>query len=158
MTAMGFGQSGHPKHHPPASTRRFQTSNAQCRAGLCLKGMGGHWGQSQGGRRAVTGDVQAVEGGGFWRLGMRLGAGFGVWECLWGRVSAVGRGEGGTPPPLQAIPWCRGLAAIETVLRVGAPQCCAVTNRHRDRPRSPNIDGLTISSRCRQVSANNRHQ
>ena len=38
-------------------------------------------------------------GGGYWRLGMRLGAGVGVWECLWGRVRAVGRGEGGTPPP-----------------------------------------------------------
>ena len=30
---------------------------------------------------------------------MRLGVGVGVWECLWGRVSAVGRGEGGSPPP-----------------------------------------------------------
>ena len=34
---------------------------------------------------------------------MRLGLVLGVWECLWGRVSAVGRG-GGTPPALEAIP------------------------------------------------------
>ena len=39
---------------------------------------------------------------------MRLGAGVGGWECLWGRVRAgvLGRGEGVTPPPpLQAMPW-----------------------------------------------------
>ena len=34
---------------------------------------------------------------------MRLGADAGVWECLSGRVRAVGRGEGGLPL-LQAIP------------------------------------------------------
>ena len=81
-------------------------SSHVCRgwARALLEGEGGHWGQSQGGRRAVTGDVQAVEGGGFWRLGMRLGAGFGVWERLWGRVSAVGRGEGVPPPLFKRFP------------------------------------------------------
>ena len=31
-------------------------------------------------------------------VGNAVGAGVGGWECLWGRVRAVGRGEGGTPP------------------------------------------------------------
>ena len=64
-----------------------------------LEGEGAPSGQSQSGCRAVTGDLKAVGGGGYWRLEMRLGADVGVWECLWGRVSAVGRGEGGNPPP-----------------------------------------------------------
>ena len=34
-------------------------------------------------------------GGGFLAVGNAVGAGVGVWECLWGRVSAVGRGGGG---------------------------------------------------------------
>ena len=46
----------------------------------------------------ITGDVKAVGGGGgYWRLEMRLGAGVGVSEWLWGGVRAVG--ESGTPPP-----------------------------------------------------------
>ena len=43
-------------------------------------------------------------GGRLLAVGNAVGAGVGVWECLWGRVSAVGRGEGVTPPPFQAIP------------------------------------------------------
>ena len=70
--------------------------------GLCLKGRVPS-GQSRSGCRAVTGDVKAVGG---WAV-------TGGWECdggrvlgygnaFWGRVSAVGRGEGGTPPPLSS--------------------------------------------------------
>ena len=74
-----------------------------------LEGGGGvPSGQSQSGCRAVTGDVNAVGGGGFWRLGMRLGLAlgcgnaFGVESGQWGR--------GGTPPPpssdsLPPPPW-----------------------------------------------------
>ena len=70
------------------------------RAGLCLKGRGGGGapGQSQSGCRAVTGDVKAVGGGGFWRLEMRLrlvlryGNAFGVESVQWG-------GGRGVPPP-----------------------------------------------------------
>ena len=66
--------------------------------GLCLKGRGaigavperlqsGHRGRESGwGRR-------------FLAVGNAVGAGVGVWDCLSGRVSAVGRGEGGYPPP-----------------------------------------------------------
>ena len=66
-------------------------------AGLCLKWRGaigavpeqlhsGHRGCESGrGRRLLA-------------AGNAVGAGVGVWESLWGRVSAVGRGEGGTPP------------------------------------------------------------
>ena len=66
--------------------------------GLCLKGRGaigavperlqsGHRGCESGwGRRLLA-------------VGNAVGAGVGVWECLWGRISAVGRGEGGSPPP-----------------------------------------------------------
>ena len=68
-----------------------------------LEGEGGPSGQSQSGCTAVTGDVKAGGGGGYWRLEMRLGAGVGVWECLWGRVRAVGEGGGGYP--LCDIPW-----------------------------------------------------
>ena len=38
---------------------------------------------------------------GWGRQFLAVGAGVGVWECLWGRV--WGRGRGVTPP--QAIPW-----------------------------------------------------
>ena len=49
-------------------------------------------------------------GGGFWRLEMRLRADVGVRGFLWGRVSAVERGEGGTPPPFKRFPgWRQGL-------------------------------------------------
>ena len=42
---------------------------------------------------------------------MRLGAGVGGWECLWGRVRAGVLGGGGglpPPPPVEAIPSARG--------------------------------------------------
>ena len=41
----------------------------------------------------------------FLAVGNAVGAGVGVWECLWGGVSAMGRGEWYPPPSLQAIPW-----------------------------------------------------
>ena len=91
-----------PPPPPSAASNRNTKTTASCHyppsPGLCLKGRGPP-GQFQSGCRAVTEDVQAVGGGGFWRLEMRLGAGVGVWECLWGRVRAVG---GGVPPPLSS--------------------------------------------------------
>ena len=70
--------------------------------------------------------MKAVGEGGYWRLGMRLGAGVGVWECLWGRVSAVGRGEGGSPPPLQAIP-CIGGTGHSALVPAAAHQTTSAT-------------------------------
>ena len=67
-------------------------------AGLCLKGRGAI-GQSESSCRAVAEDVTAVGGGGYWRLGMRLGAGVGVWECLFGVETVQCRGGRGAPPP-----------------------------------------------------------
>ena len=52
---------------------------------------------------------------------MRLGAGFGVWKRLWGRVSAVGEGGAPPPPPLQAIPWPRGTAKRTGAVPRAAP-------------------------------------
>ena len=44
-------------------------------------------------------------GGRLLAVGNAVGAGVGGWECLWGRVRAgVLGGEGGTPPPVEAIP------------------------------------------------------
>ena len=60
-------------------------------------------GKFQSGCRAVTGDVKRL-GGGYWRLEMRLGAGVGVWGCLWGRVRAGVLGGGGTTPPFKRFP------------------------------------------------------
>ena len=82
------------------------------RAGLCLKGRVPS-GQSRSGCRAVTGGVKAVGGGGYWRLGMRWGAGVGVWECLWGRVSAVGGGRGVPPPPFKRFPALEGAPSAD---------------------------------------------
>ena len=91
--------------------------------GLCLKWRGaigavperlhsGHRGCESGwGRR-------------FLAAGDAVGAGVGVWESLWGRVSAVGRGEGGTPPPLQAIP---GQLPHANLLKM-FPQCLGTSN------------------------------
>ena len=68
----------------------------------------GEWGpsrQSRSGCRAVTGDVKAVGGGGFWRLEMRLGLVLGYGNALGVESGQWGGGEGGAPPPpLQAIP------------------------------------------------------
>ena len=71
--------------------------------GLCLKGRGAIGAvpeRLESGRKGCdsgrTGRLLAV--------GNAVGAGVGVWECLWGRVSAVGGGGGVPPPPLQAIP------------------------------------------------------
>ena len=48
--------------------------------------------------------VKAVGGGGLLAVGLAVGAGVGVWECLWGRVRAAVLGGRG-PPSLQATPW-----------------------------------------------------
>ena len=53
-------------------------------------------GKFQSGCRAVTGEAV---GGRLLAVGNAVGAGVGVWECLWGRVRAGVLGEGGTPPP-----------------------------------------------------------
>ena len=68
--------------------------------GLCLKG--------RGASGAIPGRLQSGHGGcesGCWRgrllaVGNAIGAGVGVWECLWGRVRAgVFAGGGLTAPP-----------------------------------------------------------
>ena len=67
--------------HPPGAWGVWggKGNHLTAKVRLCRGGWDGGWG-----------------GGGFWRLEMRLGAGVGVRECLWGRVSAVGGGgEGG---------------------------------------------------------------
>ena len=56
------------------------------------------WQSGHRGCEAVGGRLLAV--------GNAVGAGVGVWECLWGRVRAGVLGGRGVPPPLQAIP-CR---------------------------------------------------
>ena len=68
-------------------------------AGLCLKGKGGVIGAVP--ERLQSGHRGCESGWGrrLLAVGNAVGAGVGVWECLWGRVSAVGRGEGGAPPP-----------------------------------------------------------
>ena len=90
---------------------------------LCLKGRGAigavpEWLQS-GHRRCECG----------WRrrlLAVRnaVGAGVGVWECLWGRVSAVGKG--GTPPP----PRGPGGLPLGPPRLLEAPCLCPVAARH----------------------------
>ena len=77
-----------------------------------LEGEGVRSGKFQSGCRAVTGDVKRL-GGGYWRLETRLGAGVGVWECLWGRVRAGLLGGGrGTPPPPSSDSLGRGGGAV----------------------------------------------
>ena len=66
--------------------------------GLCLKGRGCDWGKFQSGCGAVTGDVKRL-GGRLLAVGNAVGAGVGVWECLWGRVRAGVLGGRGVPPP-----------------------------------------------------------
>ena len=94
------------------------------RAGLCLKGRGAVSERLQSGHRGC----QSGWGwGGFWRLEMRLGLELGQ-ECLWGRVSAVGRGEGGNPPPPsssdslpQGPPWVSPLPPQSPILSASSP-------------------------------------
>ena len=62
-----------------------------------LEGEGGPSGQSQSGCRAVTGDVKAVGGDGFWRLEMRLGLVLGYGKAS--GVESVQWGGGYRPPP-----------------------------------------------------------
>ena len=66
-----------------------------------LEGEGCDRGKFQSGCRAVTGDVQAV-GRRLLAVGNAVGAGVGVWECLWGRVRARVLGGRGVPPPLSS--------------------------------------------------------
>ena len=86
-------------------------------AGLCLKGRGAIREipeRLQSGHRGC----EAV-GGRLLAVGNAVGAGVGVQGCLWGRVRAgVLGGGGGTPPPLQAIPWGGGMA------KLGAEKIC----------------------------------
>ena len=65
------------------------------RAGPCLKRRGVRSGKVRSGCRAVTGDVTAIRGGGYWRLAMRLGLVLGYGNAFWGRVSAGVLGGGG---------------------------------------------------------------
>ena len=80
-----------PRHTTPHHT------TAQ-RSGLCLKGRGAIGEipeRLQSGRRGC----EAV-GGRLLAVANAVGAGVGVWECLWGRVRAGVLGGRGTPPPL----------------------------------------------------------
>ena len=72
---------------------------------LCLKGRAANGAVPERLRSGHRGCDSGWGGGGYWRLEMRLGAGVGVRECLWGRVKA-GSVAGSAPPPpsLQAIP------------------------------------------------------
>ena len=83
-----------------------------------LEGEGVRSGEFQSGCRAVTGDVKRL-GGGYWRLEMRLGAGVGVWGCLWGVVRAGVLGGRGVPPPplFKRFPAAGPLAAPQAALR-----------------------------------------
>ena len=105
-----------------------------------LEGEGGPSGQSQSGCRAVTGDVKAVGGGGFWRLEMRLGYGnaFRVESAQGGG----GRGEGGNPPPFKRFPGGGGVAG-----RAAEPAgaCGSGGGGH------PSGDGLTAGTHCRSI-------
>ena len=61
--------------------------------------------------------MKAVGGGRLLAVGNAVGAGVGVWECLWGRVRAVG-GEGAPPPrpPLKRFPGARPRLSCESCL------------------------------------------
>ena len=61
-------------------------------------------GQSQSGCRAVTGDVQAGWGGGFWRLEMRLGLVFGYGNAFGVELVQWGRGPFKRFPTLPLRP------------------------------------------------------
>ena len=60
---------------------------------------GGPSGQSHSGCRAVAGDVKAVGGGGFWRLGMRFGLVLGYGNAFGVEAVQCGRGRGVLPLP-----------------------------------------------------------
>ena len=81
----------------------FNTSATGGGGRALLEGEGGPSGQSQSGCGSGHRGCESGWGKRF----LAVGDAVGVWECLSGRVSAVGRGEGG-PPPLQAIPWGGG--------------------------------------------------
>ena len=124
-----------------APTAPLSTPHASARGGgggqgLCLKGRGGH----RGSPRAVTGDVKRL-GGGYWRLGMRLGrvVGYGnafgaesVPEC-WGGGSPL-------PPPLrfEAIPLGGGGGDLR-IQRHSPPKSCRLSG-----PPAPPIDRSAV--------------
>ena len=66
--------------------------------GLCLKGRGGHRGSPRAVAEWAQGMSKRLGGGRFLAVGNAVGAGVGVWECLWGRVRAV------PPPPFKRFP------------------------------------------------------
>ena len=89
--AVATAASGSPPPPPPARA--------------LLEGERGH----RGSPGAVAERLQSGQGGcesgwgrRFLAVGNAVGAGAGVGECLWGRVSAVGEGGRGVPPPLPS--------------------------------------------------------
>ena len=73
-------------------------------AGPCLKGTGAIRAVAERLQSGHRGCQSGWGVGGYWRLEMRLGAGVGVWECLWGRVSAVSTRRG--PPHVSLYCGC----------------------------------------------------
>ena len=120
----GYKLGHHPKNIEPCA-HRARTVRAPCahrattppntvelarrkprshHLGLCLKRRGANGAVPE----RLPRDATAVGGGGGGRLlvvGNAVGAGVGVWECVWGRVKAgVLGGEGVPPPPLKRFP------------------------------------------------------
>ena len=99
------GLGSHKDRQLPHGVAQWGTGGGGGRA--LLEGEGGPSGQSQSSCRAVTGDVKAVGGGGFWRLEMRLGYGnaFRVESAQWG-------GGRGVPPPFKRFPGGGGCPSL----------------------------------------------
>ena len=85
-------------------------------AGLCLKGRGAI-GEIPERLQSGHGGCEAV-GGRLLAVGNAVGAGVGVWECLWGRVGAGVLGGEGYPPPSSNDSLGRGDAPFDQ----GAPR------------------------------------
>ena len=102
-SSKGVGVGGRPMlcpcvqrggYHGPAGLRSACVPTTGARASL--EGEGGAIGAVPKRLQSGHGGCESGWGvGGYWRLEMRLGAGVGVWDCLWGRGRAGVLGGGG---------------------------------------------------------------
>ena len=93
------------KSNPPLAGWRGGGGGGQGFAG----GGGGLQGRFHSSCRALTGDRESVWGR-LLAVGNVVGAGVGVWECLWGGVRARALRGTGVPPSIQANHWGGGSA------------------------------------------------